>query len=58
MDSLSVRQQNNPKIPIFHLWNLDPAPNSAVSLANFAYGRPNGPLNPLVLDDAAIGTLG
>jgi hypothetical protein len=32
MNGFSVRQQNNPKIPVFHLGNLNPAPKSAVSL--------------------------
>jgi hypothetical protein len=55
MDGLPVRQQNNPKIAIFHFRNLYPAPNSAICLDIFANGRPNGPFDPCVLNDTASG---
>jgi hypothetical protein len=33
MDGLSVRQQDNPKVPTFHLWYANPPPNSTIGLA-------------------------
>jgi hypothetical protein len=46
MDSLAICQQDNPKIPIFHLRHLNPTPNSAVYLEIFPHRRLNGTLNP------------
>jgi len=46
MDGFAVRQQDNAKVPIVHLWHLAPAPNRQI----------NGALNPHVLNQRPIRT--
>lgn len=57
MDRFTVRQQDNPKVAIVHLWNLAPAPNTPICLNHLANWSPNGPGNPLFPYHSAIGAL-
>jgi hypothetical protein len=54
VDRLTVRQQDNSKIPVFHLWHSSPAPNPAIRPVNLMDGRPNSTLDPCVLDKSPI----
>jgi len=53
----TVWQQDNPKVPIFHLRDLAPAPKTPIFLNHLANWGPNGPGYPLLSDQSAIGAL-
>src|SRR5690606_24609603 len=55
MDGFAVLQKDNPKIAIFHLWDLCPASKPAVGLLHLAYGGFGCPPHPLVRDHRAVG---
>jgi hypothetical protein len=57
VDRFTVRQQDNPKVAIFHLRHLAPAPNTPICLNYLANWSPNGPGNPLFSYRSAIGAL-
>jgi hypothetical protein len=57
VDGFTVRQQDNPKVAIFHLRNLAPAPNTPICLNHLANWGPNGPGYPLFSNQSAIGAL-
>ncbi len=54
MYSLTIRQQDNPKITIFHLRYLNPALNAPISLNFFSQGLFYGPMQPLIANDRAV----
>lgn len=54
MDGFTVRQKDNPKLAIFHLRDLNPAPNSTVRLPRLPNWRGYGALHPVVRDHCAI----
>ncbi len=54
MDGFPVLQKDNPKVAIFHLWDLSPAPKSTVFLSGFANRGTYGTLYPLVQDRGPI----
>jgi hypothetical protein len=54
MDRLTVWQEHNTQEAILHLPHLHPAPNSAISLDNFAKVLPDSLFNPLLSDESPI----
>ena len=57
MDSFTVRQQDDPKVPAFQFRDLAPSPDAAVLLNVLAHRSCHGPADPLILDDGAVGPL-
>ena len=54
MDGFPVRQKDNPKVAIFHLWDLNPTPKSTVLLPGLPNRGTQGTLHPLVQDCGPI----
>jgi len=57
MNGFAVRQQNNPKVSIVHLWHLAPAFDVPICLNYLPNWCVNGALNPRVLDQRPVSTL-
>ena len=57
MDGFAVRQQDNAKVPIVHLWHLAPASDAPIRLNFLPNWRLDGALNPCVLDQRSVGAL-
>jgi hypothetical protein len=49
VDGFAVREQDNAKVAIVHLWHLAPAPDAPILLNCLSNRRFNGVLNPCVL---------
>ena len=54
MDSLPIRQQNDPQIPAFHFLYSSPSPYSSICLYVFSVRMLDNVLNPFVLDHLSI----
>jgi hypothetical protein len=57
MNRFAVRQQNNPKVPIVHLWHLAPAFDPPICLNYLPNWLVDRALNPRVLDHRSVGAL-
>ena len=54
MDGFAVLQKDNPKIAIFHLWDLNPAPESAIRLPRLPNWRTYGALHPVIRNHGSV----
>ena len=57
MNRFAVRQQNNPKVPIVHLWHLAPAFDPPICLNYLPNWLVDRALDPCVLNQRSIGAL-
>lgn len=56
MDGLAVTQQDNPKIPVFHLRYLNPAAKPSIGMPILTNRRLYRPFDPRITNDAPIRT--
>ncbi len=57
MNSLAVRQDDNPQVAIVHLWHLAPAPDAPIRLNCLPNQRLIGAPNPCLLDQGTVRAL-